>query len=77
MSSNGKRLGARARESGLFAERDEPAEALELLGRNINHPSHQFRADDIGLLQAVKSFGDRIIGHRQTSDAYFVGSCDS
>lgn len=50
-----------------------PAHAEELLGNNIEHPSHRFWAADIDYTSAVSSFRDSIVGHRQVSDAYLVG----
>jgi hypothetical protein len=50
-----------------------PADALRLLQANLDHPAHRFWEEDIGLVKAVEPFGERLIGHRQVSDAYLLG----
>jgi hypothetical protein len=50
-----------------------PADALALLQANLAHPRHRFWEEDIGFVQAVEPFGERLLGHRQVSDAYLLG----
>jgi len=50
-----------------------PADALALLRANLGHPAHRFWEEDISLVEAVKPFGARLVGHRQVSDAYLLG----
>lgn len=49
------------------------ADAFQLLGSNLKHPGHKFWADDIGLLEATRSFQSQIAGHQQVADAYLLG----
>lgn len=48
-------------------------EAVRVLEANVQHPSHQFWADEISFTQAVMRFGKRLEGHRQVTDAYLLG----
>jgi uncharacterized protein len=50
-----------------------PQEAVKLLDANLNHPSHRFWADEIGLVAATQPFVQRLIGHQQVTDAYLLG----
>ena len=50
-----------------------PTEALSVLNANIANPSHRFWADNLALGDAIGRFGDRIVGHRQVTDAYLLG----
>ena len=50
-----------------------PRDALALLHTNLAHPAHRFWADEIGLLQAVKSLAPQLNGHQQVTDAYLLG----
>jgi len=50
-----------------------PVEALALLATNLNHPTHQFWASDIPLRDALRHFGERLVGHQQITDAYLLG----
>ena len=50
-----------------------PLEALTLLTTNLNHPRHQFWADNISLRDAVRQFEERLVGHQQITDAYLLG----
>jgi toxin-antitoxin system PIN domain toxin len=50
-----------------------PADALVLLRANLSHPAHRFWEEDISFTTAVEPFGERIVGHRQVSDAYLLG----
>jgi toxin-antitoxin system PIN domain toxin len=50
-----------------------PADALALLRANLQHPAHRFWEDDVSLIQAVKPFSERLVGHQQVSDAYLLG----
>lgn len=48
-------------------------DAFQLLGSNLNHPGHRFWPDNIGLLEATKTFQTQIAGHQQVADAYLLG----
>lgn len=50
-----------------------PVEALGLLRANLGHPAHRFWEEDISFVKAVEPFGERLVGHRQISDAYLLG----
>lgn len=50
-----------------------PQEALKLLAANLNHPSHHFWPDEIGLVAATQAFARRLVGHQQVTDAYLLG----
>src|SRR5436309_2875815 len=49
------------------------ADAFQLLGSNLKHPGHRFWPDNIGLLEATRSFQSQIAGHQQVADAYLLG----
>jgi len=57
----------------IFPNAVKPSEAIETLNNNLLHPSHQFWKDEIGFVQAVKPFQERLSGHRQITDAYLLG----
>ncbi len=50
-----------------------PQQAIKVLEANLNHHSHQFWVDEIGLAEATASFRQKLSGHRQVSDAYLLG----
>lgn len=50
-----------------------PQEALRLLNANLDHPGHRFWADEIGLREALQCCHERLVGHRQVTDAYLLG----
>ncbi len=50
-----------------------PQEALNVLGANLQHTGHQFWRDEISVLEALKRFEGRIVGHLQVTDAYLLG----
>ena len=50
-----------------------PTDALKVLGGTLDHPSHRFWTEDIGVLDAVAFCGKRLIGHQQVTDAYLLG----
>jgi len=49
------------------------ADAISLLATNVGHPTHRFWTNDVGFVEAVRPFRDRIIGHQQITDAYLLG----
>src|SRR5262245_5974257 len=57
----------------VFPDAPPPAKVLEILERNLDHPSHRFWKMDIGFNEAVSPFGDKFAGHQQTTDAYLLG----
>jgi len=57
-----------------FSDRSPtPLEAMESLAITLKHPHHQFWPDDLGFNEAATVFRSRLVGHRQTSDAYLLG----
>jgi predicted nucleic acid-binding protein len=44
-----------------------------LLNANLDHPGHRFWADEIGLREALQCCHERLVGHRQVTDAYLLG----
>ena len=50
-----------------------PQEAIKILSVNLEHRHHRFWGDEIGFAEAVKTFRQRLVGHRQVSDAYLLG----
>src|SRR5690242_1005480 len=50
-----------------------PEEAVSVLAANLQHRSHQFWADGIGIEEATQAFRHRVVGHQQITDAYLLG----
>ena len=50
-----------------------PEEAVVLLEKNLQDKRHEFRPDDLGVVEAMAGFTARIYGHRQVTDAYLLG----
>lgn len=48
-------------------------EAMQVLKQSVAHPKHEFWEADIEYPEATKQFVDRIVGHRQVTDAYLLG----
>lgn len=48
-------------------------EAIVIMSAGLQHPNHQFWADDMGIIQAVKPFQKLLLGHQQVTDAYLLG----
>jgi toxin-antitoxin system PIN domain toxin len=48
-------------------------EAVNALKSSLAHPGHHFWADDISFPDAVATFANRLVGHRQVTDAYLLG----
>lgn len=55
------------------AEAVRPAQALAILKANLEHPSHEAWEDRWGAAHLIEPFTDRLVGHRQISDAYLLG----
>jgi toxin-antitoxin system PIN domain toxin len=55
------------------ADAVSPREACALLKANVQHPHHEFWADDISLVDAVNLFVGNLVGHQQVSDTYLLG----
>ncbi len=51
----------------------KPAEAIEILNKDLVHPAHEFWEDAISFAEAIKPFETRLVGHRQVTDAYLLG----
>jgi toxin-antitoxin system PIN domain toxin len=49
------------------------SDAIGLLKNNVEHPFHRFWRDDVGFVEAATLFTERIVGHRQITDAYLLG----
>ena len=49
-----------------------PAEAVEALRISVQHPSHQFWADDEQVTSALAIVKGRLVGHEQVTDAYLL-----
>jgi len=45
-------------------------DALELMRAAVTQSNHVFWPDDISLIDTV--YGDRVVGHRQITDAYLL-----
>jgi toxin-antitoxin system PIN domain toxin len=50
-----------------------PRDALQVLGGSLQHPAHHFWTEDIGVTEVLASFGGRVLGHQQITDAYLLG----
>jgi toxin-antitoxin system PIN domain toxin len=50
-----------------------PTDALKVLGGSLDHPSHRFWTEDIGVPDAVAFCGKCLVGHQQVTDAYLLG----
>jgi uncharacterized protein len=50
-----------------------PLEAIKVLSRTLQHPSHQFWKEEIGFADATRLFQERLAGHRRVTDAYLLG----
>ena len=48
-------------------------DALAVLTGSLQHPSHHFWSEDIGLTEALVHVGRRPLGHQQITDAYLIG----
>lgn len=49
-----------------------PDRAIEAMGRNLEHPRHEFWADALQLPAAVRLLERRLTGHKQLTDAYLL-----
>jgi uncharacterized protein len=50
-----------------------PQQALTVLESNMKHPAHHFWADEISIVDALRQLKNRLVGHRQITDAYLLG----
>jgi uncharacterized protein len=50
-----------------------PGDAVNLLQAYLSHPAHRFWPDEIGFVEALKPFTERLTGHQQVTDAYLLG----
>ncbi|HCT60576.1 MAG TPA: VapC toxin family PIN domain ribonuclease [Acidobacterium sp.] len=48
-------------------------DAIHVLQENLKHRSHVFWADSVGVNEAASFTHDRLIGHKQVTDAYLIG----
>ncbi len=49
------------------------SEALDMLTIMVRAPGHHFWPADIAFPEAVEPFKERLVGHRQVTDAYLLG----
>jgi toxin-antitoxin system PIN domain toxin len=49
-----------------------PQEAIRALSISVKHPGHRFWPAEIGAVDALHSFQDRLVGHQQVTDAYLL-----
>lgn len=49
-----------------------PAAALRLLAANLEHNAHRFWPAALDLAAALARFSERLVGHRQVTDAYLL-----
>ena len=49
------------------------SEAFQLLTEITQRPGHRFWPMDISFFEAVRAFRERLVGHRQVTDAYLLG----
>ena len=56
-----------------MSSRVSVAQAFELLKAIMERPGHRFWPMDITLSEAVQPFQNRLVGHRQVTDAYLLG----
>ncbi len=50
-----------------------PREAVDLLSANVKHRHHQYWGDTTSFIDAIAPFRNRLVGHRQVTDAYLLG----
>ena len=50
-----------------------PTDALTLLQANLAHPAHRFWADEVSMIDSLKSLAQKLAGHQQVTDAYLLG----
>lgn len=59
--------------AAFSAEAIRPAQAMAVLKTNLRHPSHQEWEDRWGASTVLEPFAERLVGHRQVTDAYLLG----
>jgi toxin-antitoxin system PIN domain toxin len=50
-----------------------PSHAVSLLQTYLEHPRHEFWADDLSLVQSLEPLTSPLRGHKQVTDAYLLG----
>ena len=50
-----------------------PMQAVAVLQESLKHPGHRWWVDRWGAATLLKPFGDRLLGHRQVTDACLLG----
>ncbi len=55
------------------SEAVRPAQAMAVLKDNLRHPAHQEWEDPWGAAAVLEPLADRLVGHRQVTDAYLLG----
>lgn len=54
------------------AEARSPAEAIQLLRLMVARPGHVFWADDVSIASSELASSERLVGHRQVTDAHLL-----
>jgi hypothetical protein len=49
-----------------------PAQALDVLNENLQHPRHEFWPADLSVTQALAQWQSHLRGHQQITDAYLL-----
>lgn len=50
-----------------------PRDALQVLTGSLQHLTHHFWTEDIGVTEVLAPFARRLLGHQQVTDAYLLG----
>jgi toxin-antitoxin system PIN domain toxin len=54
------------------AQAVSPSDAARALDLTLKHPAHRFWPDEIPITDALGTFGKRVAGHQQVTDAYLL-----
>jgi hypothetical protein len=49
-----------------------PAQALDVLSENLQHPRHEFWPDDLSVSETLTRWRTHLRGHQQITDAYLL-----
>lgn len=73
MSVYGSRHGPDRSTPAFSPQAVSPHEALVVLADILNHRDHHFWPGNLNFDRAIAPFRDRLVGHRQITDAYLLG----
>ena len=59
--------------AAFSSEAIRPAQALAVLKANLQHPAHREWEDRWGAAAVLEPLAERLVGHRQVTDAYLLG----